>query len=57
MSKSTCCKNGDLGQNFIRKGSGKLTMPEPKIIKWLDIVAKSLAIAQAAWALFEKILG
>lgn len=39
------------------KGSGKLTMPEPKIIKWLDIVAKSLAIAQAAWALFEKILG
>lgn len=57
MSKSKRSVNEESGRKFIRKGSGKLTMPEPKIIRLLDLVAKLLAVAQGAVSLLEKIFG
>lgn len=50
-------KNEANEKRFTRKGSGKLTIPEPKIIKLLDLVIKLLAVAQGAISLLDKIFG
>ena len=55
--KKTVRANVESGQNFIRKGSGKATMPEPKISKLLDLIVKALVILQGIATLLEKIFG
>ena len=55
--KKTVRANVESGQNFIRKGSGKAIMPEPKITKLLDLIVKALAVLQGIFTLLEKILG